>query len=61
VNLFSDSTSHLKPIDRLTLPPTRAAATAQTNHPGQLQIWPWIALAALALVVAEWLAFHRGL
>jgi hypothetical protein len=61
VNLFSDSTSQLKPLERLTLPPTRNVATAQTTHPGQLQIWPWIALAALALVVAEWMAFHRGL
>jgi Ca-activated chloride channel homolog len=61
VNLFSDSTSQLKPLERLTFPPTRTVATAQTTHPGQLQIWPWIALAALALVAAEWMAFHRGL
>lgn len=61
VNLFSDSTSQLKPIERLTLPPARTVAAAQSTHPGQLQIWPWIALAALALVVAEWMAFHRGL
>ncbi len=60
VNLFSDSISQLKPPDRLTLPPTRAVAI-QTTHRGQLEIWPWIALAALAVVTAEWLAFHRGL
>src|SRR5438874_875626 len=60
VNLFSDAISQLKPPDRLTLPPTRAVAV-QATHPGQLEIWPWIALAALAIVTAEWLAFHRGL
>jgi len=60
VNLFSDSISQLKPPDRLTLPPTRAVAV-QATHRGQLEIWPWIALAALAIVTAEWLAFHRGL
>ncbi|HEX3630000.1 MAG TPA: VWA domain-containing protein [Candidatus Dormibacteraeota bacterium] len=60
VNLFSDSISQLKPPDRLTLPPTRQTAV-QATHPGQLEIWPWIALAALGLVAAEWLAFHRGL
>jgi hypothetical protein len=60
VNLFSDSISQLKPPDRLTLPPTRAVAI-QATHRGQLEIWPWIALAALAVVTAEWLAFHRGL
>jgi hypothetical protein len=60
VNLFSDSISQLKPPARLTLPPTRPTA-AQTTHRGQLEIWPWIALAALGVVVVEWLAFHRGL
>ncbi len=60
VNLFTDSISQLKPPDRLTLPPTRTTAV-QATHPGQLEIWPWIALAALGLIAAEWLAFHRGL
>jgi Ca-activated chloride channel homolog len=60
VNLFSDSISQLKPPARLTLPPTRLTGT-QTTHRGQFEIWPWIALAALGLVVVEWLAFHRGL
>ena len=60
VNLFSDPISQLKPPDRLTLPPTRTSVV-QATHPGQLEIWPWIALAALAVVTAEWLAFHRGL
>jgi Ca-activated chloride channel family protein len=62
VNLFSDSVSQLKPVDRLVLPPTRNfAATQQSTHRGFTPIWPWIALAALGLVTAEWLAFHRGL
>jgi hypothetical protein len=60
VNLFSDPISQLKPPDRLTLPPTRTTAV-QTTHRGLFEIWPWIALAALAVVTAEWLAFHRGL
>jgi hypothetical protein len=60
VNLFSDPISQLKPPDRLTLPPTRTTAVQATHH-GQLEIWPWIALAALLVVTAEWLAFHRGL
>jgi Ca-activated chloride channel homolog len=60
VNLFSDPISQLKPPDRLTLPPTRTT-TVQATHQGQLEIWPWIALAALGVITAEWLAFHRGL
>ena len=27
---------------------------------GTLEIWPWLAALALALLVVEWLAFHRG-
>jgi VWA domain-containing protein/aerotolerance regulator-like protein len=61
VNLFSNQISQLKPADRLTLPPFKNTSAVDTAHRGQLEIWPWIALAALALVVLEWLAFHRGL
>ncbi|MGH7764689.1 MAG: vWA domain-containing protein [Candidatus Dormibacteraceae bacterium] len=61
VNLLSDTTSQLKPVDRLTLPPTRPSGASRTVHPGQEPIWPWIAVVGLGLVVAEWMAFHRGL
>lgn len=61
VNLFSEATSQLAPVDRLALPPARAFPASQSSHRGFLQVWPWIALLALLLVVAEWLAFHRGL
>ena len=61
VNLFSTSISQLKPPDRLTLPPTRSSGALHAAHHGELDIWPWIALAALGLIAAEWLAFHRGL
>jgi Ca-activated chloride channel family protein len=61
VNLFSDTTSQLKPADSLTLPPSRNAGGTQATHRGLLEIWPWIALVALGVVVVEWLAFHRGL
>jgi VWA domain-containing protein/aerotolerance regulator-like protein len=59
INLFSDATSQLTPVDHLTLPPSHVAAGA-SSHRGFLQVWPWIALLGLGLVVAEWLAFHRG-
>jgi hypothetical protein len=61
VNLFSDSTSQLSPLDHLTLPPTKTAASIETAHHGFLAIWPLIAALGLVLVLAEWLAFHRGL
>jgi hypothetical protein len=61
VNLFSDSTSQLSPLDHLTLPPTKTAGAIETAHHGFLAIWPLIAALGLVLVLAEWLAFHRGL
>jgi hypothetical protein len=61
VNLFSDQVSQLKPADRITLPPYDNTVAVNAVHRGQLEIWPWIALGALGLVVLEWLAFHRGL
>jgi hypothetical protein len=61
VNLFSEQISQLKPAERLTLPPVNSTTAVHSPHRGQLELWPWIALAALAVVVFEWLAFHRGL
>ena len=61
VNLFSEQISQLKPIDRITLPPSNTFGAAQKVHRGQLEIWPWIALLALVVIVTEWLAFHRGI
>ncbi len=61
VNLFSAAVSQLKPLDRLTLPPTRTGGVVHPAHHGDLEIWPWIVLAALGLVAAEWLGFHRGI
>ena len=61
VNLFSEAASQLAPADQLALPPARAFPASQSVHRGFLQVWPWLALLALLLVVAEWLAFHRGL
>ena len=61
VNLFSEQISQLKPAERLTLPPLSGTTAAHSAHRRQLEIWPWIALVALGVVVVEWLAFHRGL
>jgi len=61
VNLFSDATSQLTPVDHLTLPPSDLSGVTAAAHPGVQAIWPLIALLGLAIAVAEWLAFHRGL
>jgi len=59
VNLFDDAISQIKPVDRLTLPPTRGVIGAQASR-GQLDLWPWIVLLGLLALLAEWVVFHRG-
>lgn len=61
VNLFSEVTSRLSPVDHLTLPPTHITGGTAAAHQGFLGFWPLIALFGLVLLLAEWLAFHRGL
>ena len=61
VNLFAEDISALKPVDRLTLPPVRPAAGLKAPHHGELDLWPWLALIGLGLVLSEWMVFHRGL
>jgi hypothetical protein len=36
-----------------------SASAAQEQ--GQLEIWPWIAAAAFALLLIEWWVYHRGM
>lgn len=38
----------------------QASGSAGQQPRGTLEIWPWIALAALALIVAEWVVFLRA-
>jgi hypothetical protein len=35
------------------------AASAREER-GQLEIWPWLAAAAFALLLVEWWIYHRG-
>jgi hypothetical protein len=38
----------------------QVSASAGRQPRGTLEIWPWIALVALALIVAEWVVFLRA-
>jgi len=38
----------------------QVSASAGRQPRGTLEIWPWVALAALALIVAEWVVFLRA-
>jgi Ca-activated chloride channel homolog len=60
VNLFDGTISQLKPVDRLTLPPSRPGVAGSAAPRGQFELWPWLVLLGVGILLAEWVAFHRG-
>ncbi len=59
VNLFNPAESDIKPAASIRVGRSDVAATAR-EEPGQLEIWPWLAALALALLLLEWWVYHRG-
>jgi len=59
VNLFNPAESGIKPTASIRVGRSDVAATAR-EEPGQLEIWPWLAAIALALLLLEWWVYHRG-
>ena len=60
VNLFDPSESNIRPAPSIRIGRAEVAATAPQEQ-GTLEIWPWIAGAALVLLLVEWWVYHRGL
>jgi hypothetical protein len=59
VNLFNPGESDIRPAPTVRI--GRSDVTASTREDeGQLEIWPWLAALAFALVVVEWWVYHRG-
>jgi hypothetical protein len=59
VNLFDPAESNIRPAPAIRLGWVEVAASAKSAV-GQLEIWPWLAVAALALLALEWWLYHRG-
>jgi len=59
VNLFNPSESAIRPAPTIRIGRTDVTASAREEQ-GQLEIWPWLAAIAFALVVIEWWVYHRG-
>lgn len=59
VNLFDAAESNIRPAATITVGRAEIAATPR-QEVGQLEIWPWLALAAFALLLLEWWVYHRG-
>lgn len=59
VNLFDAGESTIAPAAQLTIGQASLAATT-ADETGQLELWPWLAAAALIVLLIEWYVFHRG-
>jgi Ca-activated chloride channel homolog len=60
VNLFAPNESDITPHDTITLGDT-VIAFAPREEIGQREFWPWVALAALLILVIEWYVYQRRL
>lgn len=57
VNLFDPNESQI--ATRTPVFGTTTLTTAGQEERGQREFWPWLALAALAVLMLEWLIYHR--
>jgi hypothetical protein len=59
VNLFNPAESNIRPAQAVRIGRSEVAA-APREAQGQLEVWPWVAALAFALLAAEWWVYHRG-
>jgi Ca-activated chloride channel homolog len=59
VNLFDPAESNITPAATIRIGRTDVAA-APREAQGEYELWPWLAVLALALLLAEWWVYHRG-
>lgn len=60
VNLFAPNESDITPHDTITLGKD-VIAPAVREEVGQREFWPWVALAALLILLIEWYVYQRRL
>jgi hypothetical protein len=59
VNLFNPDESRTAPRRDPPLPVGTAAPAAAATEPGRVEWWPWLAAAALGVLLIEWLVSHQ--
>jgi len=60
VNLFDPNESAIEPRESLTIGATTVPRGAR-EETARREFWPWIAALGLALLLVEWLLYHRSL
>ena len=59
VNLFDAGESDITPREEVTIGTTTITETAR-EEVGQRELWPYLALLGLLILLVEWLYYHRG-
>lgn len=59
VNLLSRSESDVRPRATLALGSSKVKAEEGGKTKRRLELWPWLALAAIGMLTSEWYVFHR--
>jgi hypothetical protein len=59
VNLFNRQESNIQPVMTLTIGRSQLAASVR-DQVGQREFWPYVAAAALLILLVEWWVYHRG-
>jgi Ca-activated chloride channel family protein len=60
VNLFDPGESAIAPRESITIGQEAVNGAAREDELGQRELWPWLAVAALIVLLVEWWVFHRG-
>jgi len=58
VNLFDERESDIQPRETIQIGQATVASTA-SQQVGQRELWPWLAILALVILLIEWQAYHR--
>jgi Ca-activated chloride channel homolog len=59
INLFAPVEASIEPATAVTIG-HNPVTTAGRDAVGQQELWPWLALLAVVILVAEWWVYHRG-
>jgi hypothetical protein len=60
VNLFSPEESQIAPRDAIQIGQSDVVPGQTDEQYGEREFWPWLAVLALAVLLAEWWVYHRG-
>jgi hypothetical protein len=60
VNLFAPEESRIAPAESITVGQTEVTQAREGEEYGQRELWHWLAVVALGVLLIEWWVYHRG-